>query len=129
MFGRKEKPDRAAQSAASTAEAERLAALSAREFGAMLMPAFAEGGARKKGDSVQTMQLLQWLRATNPAEPDLRPLITPAQAALQALENAGLLVHTISGTGSGVRRYKLTPVGSAALRDGAYREMLGVSSG
>jgi hypothetical protein len=125
LFGRKNNGERAQQDQAQAAEAARLAALSPAELGAQLMPGFGPGGARTKGDGIQTMQLLQWLAGTGPTRPDLRPLIAPTQAALQALENAGLVMDRMSGDG-GVKRYRLTPVGSAALTDGSYRTVLGV---
>jgi hypothetical protein len=126
LFGRKNNGERAEQDQAQANEAARLAALSPAELGAQLMPGFAPGGARTKGDSgIQTMQLLQWLASTGKTRPDLRPLIAPTQAALQALENAGLVMDRMSGDG-GVKRYRLTPVGSAALADGSYRTVLGV---
>ena len=128
MFGRKDKDERARQDQAGATEAAQLAALTPAELGARLMPGFGPGAARTKGrGEIQTMQLLQWLASTSPTRPDLRPLIAPIQAALQALENAGLVMDRMSGTGSGVKRYSLTPAGSAALADGSYHSVLGIA--
>ena len=127
LFGRRDKGERAQQDQARASEAARLAALSPAELGAQLMPGFGPGAAKTKGDSgIQTMQLLEWLASTSQTQPDLRPLIAPTQAALQTLENAGLVMDRMSGSGSGVKRYMLTPAGSAALADGSYRSVLGV---
>jgi hypothetical protein len=100
MFGLGDRAERLARREASAAEATRLAALAPTEFGALLVPAFIPGSTATKGDGgVQTMQILKWLAATNSAHPDLRPLVLPAQVALAALEQAGLLIHTIDGDG------------------------------
>jgi hypothetical protein len=65
------------------------------------------------------MQIVQWLMASCPHHPDLRPLVTAVLAGLQALEHAGVVSLRTSGMGSGGQLYLLTDTGKLALADGS----------
>jgi hypothetical protein len=122
LFGKK--TDRAADEQAANAEVERLTALASEELGVELIDAFGADGASKKNGRTAPMQIIQWLMASQPRGANLKPLVPAVLAGLQALENAGLLAHTMSGTGSGGQQFFLTPAGEQALADGSARAQL-----
>jgi hypothetical protein len=87
------------------------------------MPAFGPDGARhKKRDGTPPMQIVQWLVASYPYYPSLKPLVAAVLAGLQALENAGLVVRRNSESGG--MRFQLTPLGETALTEGSAKQYL-----
>jgi hypothetical protein len=122
LFGKK--MDKAANAEEANAEVERLTALAAEELGVKLIDAFGVDGAPKKNGQTAPMQIIQWLMASQPRGANLKPLVPAVLAGLQALENAGLLTHRTSGTGSGGQQFFLTPAGEQALADGSARAQI-----
>jgi hypothetical protein len=127
MFGRGDK--HAAEQAEGAAEMERLCALSAPELGAELIVAFGPVGPPSKGGlGVPAIQLVQWLMASHPYHPSLRPLAEQVLVGMQTLENAGLAIAHTPATGSGASYYSLTPMGEAARADGSFLSHLGLAT-
>lgn len=130
MFGNRNKNGNkyAEAAAAAATELERLCALSPAALAAELMPAFAPGsGARMKGRmGIPAMQMIQWLMASYPHGPGLRPLVDRVPVSLKVLENAGLVLGRTPSTGSGVSYYSLTPRGQESLADGSFVVDLGL---
>jgi hypothetical protein len=120
LFGNKE--EKAAQDAAARAEVDRLLALPVPELAEAIMPAFGPEGARP-GEEVNILLVMNWLMRSYPRGTKLlTELRDPTWEAMQALENAGLLIHY--GAGGPGARLKATRAGEEALADGTVAEQL-----
>ncbi len=115
--------DKAAQDAAAAAELQRLSALPAPELAVEIMPAFGPDGPRSSG-GLNAVQIAQWLMASYPRSPGLKPLLPPIQKATQALEAVGLVDQKQSGLGTGSSSAKATPLGEQALGDQSVQQYL-----
>jgi hypothetical protein len=119
LFKRDPDPAREAADAAAQAEIARLTALAPNQIGAELLPAFGPEGAKSKGQlGVAPMQLIEWLMTDYGRGASTKPLVSAVLGGMSALERAGLVNETVSGTGSGGKLYSLTPLGEQALTDG-----------
>ena len=122
LFGNKE--EKLAQDQAAEAEASRLQSLTAGELAAEVLPAFGPEGARP-GHEINALQVSNWLMSAYPrGTKQLKNLQQPVREAIQALENAGLVIDLSRGGGPG-GRLKITREGEAALADGSVAQRLG----
>jgi len=120
LFGNKE--EKVAQDQAAKAEADRLQALSATQLAEEVMPAFGPEGARP-GNEINILQVMSWLMSSYPRGTKyLTQLRDPTWEAIQALENAGLVIRMGSGGQGG--RLKATSLGETALAEGTVAENL-----
>ncbi len=120
LFGNKE--EKAAQKQAAEAEAERLQSLPVAELAAEVMPAFGPEGARP-GNEINILQILSWLmRSHSGGAKLLTQLRQPTREAIQALENAGLVIQM--GPGGPGARLKATSLGETALAEGNVSKYL-----
>ena len=120
LFGNKE--EKVAQDQAAKAEADRLQALSATQLAEAVMPAFGPEGARP-GNEINILQVMSWLMSSYPRGTKyLTQLRDPTWEAIQALENAGLVIQMGSGGQGG--RLKATSLGETALAEGTVAENL-----
>jgi hypothetical protein len=120
LFGNKE--EKVAQDQAAKAEADRLQALSATQLAEAVMPAFGPEGARP-GNEINILQVMNWLMSSYPRGTKyLTQLRDPTWEAIQALENAGLVIRMGSGGQGG--RLKATSLGETALAEGTVAENL-----
>jgi hypothetical protein len=125
LFGKSE--EKAAQQQAAQAEAERLQALSAAEMAEAVMPAFGPDGPRP-GHELNILQVLSWLMSAHPGGTKyLTQLRNPTREAIQALENAGLVIQM--GPGGPGARLKATSLGETALAEGTVGSRLQGSPG
>ncbi len=125
VFGKSE--EKAAQQEAAQAEAQRLQALSAVELAEVVMPAFGPDGARP-GNEINILQIMSWLMSTYPGGTKfLTQLRNPTREAIQALENAGLVIQM--GPGGSGARLKATALGETALGEGTVGRHLDSSPG
>jgi hypothetical protein len=119
LFKRDPDPARDAADAAAQAEVTRLAALAPNQIAAELLPAFGPEGAKSKGRlGTAPMQLIEWLMTDYGRGASTKPLVLAVLVGMSALERAGLVTETVSGTGSGGKMYSLTPLGEQALTEG-----------
>lgn len=126
LFKRDPDPAREAADAAAQAEVTRLAALTPNAIAAELIPAFGPEGAPSKGRlGTAPMQLIEWLMTDYGRGASTKPLVPAVLNGMSALERAGLVSETTSGTGSGGKLYSLTPLGEQALADGTAGDHLG----
>jgi hypothetical protein len=120
LFGNRE--EKAAQDQAARAEVDRLLALPVTELAEGVMPAFGPEGARP-GQEVNILMVMSWLMRSYPRGTKyLTELRDPTWEAIQALENAGLLIH-MGAAGPG-GRLKATRAGEEALAKGTVAEQL-----
>jgi len=120
LFGNKE--EKVAQDQAAKAEADRLQALPATQLAEAVMPAFGPEGARP-GNEINILQVMSWLMSSYPRGTKyLTQLRDPTWEAIQALENAGLVIQMGSGGQGG--RLKATSLGETALAEGTVAENL-----
>jgi hypothetical protein len=120
LFGNKE--EKAAEDQAARAEVDRLLALPVAELAEEVMPAFGPEGARP-GQEVNILLVMNWLMRSYPRGTKyLTELREPTWEAMQALENAGLVIH-MGATGPG-GRLKATRAGEDALAEGNVAKYL-----
>ncbi len=120
LFGNKE--EKAAEQAAAQAEAERLQALPASELAEAVMPAFGPDGGRP-GHELNSLQVMSWLMSSHKGGTKyLTQLRNPTREAIQALENAGLVIQM--GPGGPGARLKATSLGETALAEGTVAKYL-----
>ena len=120
LFGNKE--EKVAQDQAAKAEADRLQALPATQLAEAVMPAFGPEGARP-GNEINILQVMSWLMSSYPRGTKyLTQLRDPTWEAIQALENAGLVIQMGSGGQGG--RLKATSLGETAFAEGTVAENL-----
>jgi hypothetical protein len=123
LFGKSDQ--KAAEEEAGRAELERLLALSAKDLAVEILPAVGPGGIRiSTGGGYNTVQVTQWLMRNHKRRPNIKPLIEPVREAIQVLENAGLVLRTTSGIGTGVSSVKATRLGEQVLSEGTVRQYL-----
>jgi len=122
LFGNRE--EKAAQRDAGNAEVERISAMPAVELAAEIMPAFGPNGIKGRGKDHEInqlqiiMRLLQDVRGADKAATRLQQ---PVREAVQALENAGLVVQT---PGHDASWYCATKLGLSSLADGTVSQHL-----
>jgi len=120
LFGKSE--EKAAEEQAAEAEAARLQSLPAAELAEAVMPAFGPEGARP-GHELNILQVLSWLMSSYPGGTKrLTQLRQPTREAIQALENAGLVIQM--GPGGPGARLKATSLGETALAEGTVAKYL-----
>jgi hypothetical protein len=121
-FGNKEQ--KAADEAAVAAEFERLSSMPVADLAETILPAWGPSGVhRVAGGGVGAVQVVNWLLEPNRQRGKyLKPLLTPVKEAIQALENAGLLLRT--GQSVGGSSVDITRLGETALASGAVRAHL-----
>ena len=120
LFGKSE--EKAAEEAAAEAEADRLLSLPVPELAAEVMAAFGPEGARP-GHELNILQVMNWMMSSYPGGTKyLKQLQQPVREAIQALENAGLVVRM--GAGGPGARLKATRLGDQALAEGKVAEHL-----
>jgi hypothetical protein len=120
LFGNKE--EKVAQKQAAETEAGRLQSLPVAELAEAVMPAFGPEGARP-GSEINILQVLSWLmRSYSGGTKYLTQLRQPTREAIQALENAGLVIQM--GPGGPGARLKATSLGDTALAEGTVAKYL-----
>ncbi len=120
LFGKSE--EKVAEQQAAQAEAERLQAMSATELAEVVMPAFGPEGARP-GNEINVLQIMSWMMRAHPGGAKLlTQLRNPTREAIQALENAGLVIQM--GPGGPGARLKATSLGETALAEGNVAKYL-----
>jgi hypothetical protein len=125
LFKREPDPTREAADAAAQAEVARLATLAPNQIAAEILPAFGPDGAKSKGRlGTAPMQVIEWLMADFGRGASTKPLVGAVLVGMSALDRAGLVYETVSGTGSGGKLYSLTPLGEQALTAGTASDYI-----
>jgi len=135
LFGNKE--EKAAKRAVTDAEVERLLALSVWELAAEILPVFGAGGTHSGGMTRWSGELADEIaksllsaQSGGPSRSTSRQALSiPILEAIQALENAGLLLRTLevrqrSGTYDLKQGLQITRLGQAALDEDRARAYL-----
>jgi len=123
LFGRGK--DKAAETAAAAAEAQRLCALPSDELAIKLIGALAPTSEHKP-EGCNVGELITWpMSGFRSPTRYVTQLRGPTEEGLQLLETAGLVVRTLPGPNGWV---KLTRAGEMALAENAVRQRLTGSS-